>query len=277
MIAVVVGGNVHIGDDDLPALYRSANKASNEAQEIYLRIIGLGLWLLVFGGLLDGISPNDAFLGKGLALISAILLIFSTVLLYVNWILRKDRRWFACRAMAESVKTISWRYMMGADPYSITLGKDQVDNIFATELTALISTQKEVFEESAGTFSNQPQITASMRKLRAAPALVRKAVYLVHRIQNQQDWYSSKADDNKRNGSKFFYFVIAIQSVAIIFAFFRFLGIGNSFQLVSFMSAVAAALIAWMQVKRFQELIQSYSQAAHELGLIVAKGGRSYD
>jgi hypothetical protein len=36
-------------------------------------------------------------------------------------------------------------------------------------------------------------------------------------------------------------------------------------------STLAAAAMAWLQVKRYQELAQSYLLAAHELGLIEAQ------
>ena len=35
---------------------------------------------------------------------------------------------------------------------------------------------------------------------------------------------------------------------------------------------MAASLIAWMQVKRYQELAQSYGLATQELGLIASRG-----
>jgi hypothetical protein len=46
---------------------------------------------------------------------------------------------------------------------------------------------------------------------------------------------------------------------------------------VGVLTSLCASLLAWMQVKQYQELSQSYAIAAHELGLIsvLAEHGQS--
>lgn len=120
-----------------------------------------------------------------------------------------------------------------------------------------------------GNLGNQPQITEKMLRIRSQFLEERKRIYLNYRIQQQQEWYSNKASLNRSNEGLYFTAIIIVQFLAIAFSILLVAKPGIGVNLPSVFSAFAATLLAWMQTKRYQELSQSYSIAAHELGLIV--------
>jgi hypothetical protein len=99
--------------EDYPGLYQASDKASLQAQTCYLAAIQIYLILLIAG------AVCTLFLGECtiLAIIAAVILIatlFTSILLAFK---RFDKTWYNGRVVAESVKTVTWRYMMHAEPY----------------------------------------------------------------------------------------------------------------------------------------------------------------
>ena len=48
-----------------------------------------------------------------------------------------DRKWFDGRAVAESIKTATWRYAMGAKPFGLGMTQKDVDAKFIKELKTI--------------------------------------------------------------------------------------------------------------------------------------------
>jgi hypothetical protein len=65
--------------------------------------------------------------------------------------------------------------------------------------------------------------------------------------------------------------VIACQAIAIGAAVLLVRWPDFNFNIASVFSAAAAAFIAWQELKRHQELAFAYGQAAHEIGLVLAR------
>ena len=67
---------------------------------------------------------------------------------------------------------------------------------------------------------------------------------------------------------KWFWISITGQAGALISAILMSVLADWPINLTGAFSAVAAASMAWLQMKRYQDLAQAYALAAHELGLI---------
>lgn len=260
-----------IRQDDLPFLYRSADRAAIDAQFEYLTCVRATLILLILGAVGNIASLNDEGIRGILVWSSAVALLVSVVLSFVIRVRKRDQIWFAARALAESVKTLSWRYMTGAEPYAFSQERRQVDAKFTDDLGRIIRTEREVFGSMPPADSSGSQITAAMTNLREARFEEQLETYIRDRIANQQKWYAEAARSNAKNAAWYFWATVAAQLLAVVFAFRYASDITAKFHPAPFFAAVATALIAWVQVRRHDELAKAYSLASHELSALLAK------
>src|SRR5690554_642568 len=126
---------VKVSSEDLPGLYQSANSCSIRAQAVYFRSLRWYLLLLIVAALFPFLATSDA-MG---ALVSAILFLVTLGILVFLRVKRPDDIWYNGRAVAESVKTISWRWMMRADPYHDADSLDSVSKDFIRDLRQILS------------------------------------------------------------------------------------------------------------------------------------------
>ncbi|HKS77072.1 MAG TPA: DUF4231 domain-containing protein, partial [Terriglobales bacterium] len=118
--------------EKFPALHRCADDASKDAQCRYLLWIAFNLALLILGsieGAYHGISPSTRIASLIISGGSFFLGISVSLLLaYMRW----ERVWFSGRAVAESVKSLAWKFSIGADPFPTSLPlKDALDRLTA--------------------------------------------------------------------------------------------------------------------------------------------------
>lgn len=255
--------------DQLPALYLAASKASQEAQKWYLRLIIGNLIFLVTSTLLSSINYSFEPIKSALIIVASLLLVSSIVLTVIIKLVRLEKDWYGGRAMAESVKTLAWRYITGATPYNITLPKSKIDRRFSDGLTETLKERKFLSGALGGRLSMQPQITDKMRWARTLSVSDRKHIYVLNRIENQRQWYGGSAEKNRDMERNSFIAIVvsellALGGLLIIVKLPNFI-----FNPVGFFATVATSILAWLQVKQYQELSQSYGLAAQELGVIL--------
>jgi hypothetical protein len=97
-------------------------------------------------------------------------------------------------------------------------------------------------------------------------------MYLRDRIQNQRSWYGSKSDDHVRRARWWLIAIALTQCLGAIGAIVLVAHPESRFNWASVLASSAAAFVAWLQVNQHQELGHTYSIAAHELGLVEARG-----
>src|SRR5687768_2397246 len=111
-------GNLGFRADDYPALFRAADAASRRARFAHTRLIGTELGLLVaaaVAGTLQSFLPETT--SAWARALPAVLLAAALIVKLANRLQRFDEQWFDGRAVAETVKTASWRYAMRVRPY----------------------------------------------------------------------------------------------------------------------------------------------------------------
>lgn len=247
-------------DDDYPSLFRAANAASAKAQRRFFGALGGNLALLVLAAALSWAARP----GAGFAVAQAIALSASLgCTLYLAY-RQPQKQWYGTRALSESVKTTTWRWMMRAEPF------DGPDGSAEQELVAsLAKTLKANREISEGALdgSGAEVVTAAMSRVRASLLDERKALYDKSRIVEQLHWYQTKAAHNDRRANTWFAAVVALNIFALLSAVMRIAQpVGEGWPTDVFAAAAGAAL-AWLQTKRYQELAASYTLTAHEIGL----------
>lgn len=190
-----------------------------------------------------------------------------------RFIVKPEQLWYKGRALAESIKTSTWRYCMRASPF-------EADDP-AVAAAALRSHLRYVLAANQFAGAKLPaegadgeQITDEMNTLRTNSCEERLAIYIEDRIKDQRRWYAKKAQANRRWAVRWAAASVVCYALAIAFALAR--AANPSWKLLPTdpMIAVASAIVGWMQAKRFNELASSYTLTAHEIGLVQADAQR---
>lgn len=206
------------------------------------------------------------------AIFQAVVLIGALGSAIYLYFVRPDRRWYSGRAVAESIKTITWRYVSRAEPFD---NEDEIDrHAFGLKLKAIVDQNKDI----AGlltTHLDGAQISDEMERLRQTSVAERLNYYRTYRIVDQQTWYAHKSNTNKRMVDRFFIALLVTIGISIIFSIAKIRFPTAPYWPTDFFVTVSAGLLSWIQAKRFQELSASYALAAHEISLIREQSGRS--
>lgn len=248
-----------------PGLYQSSDAASLTAQRTYLLLRRVHLGSLILGGTIGAFTACGSEAARA-GLYSAIAIVLALGLL-ILWVMRSrndEKAWFDCRAIAESTKTATWRFMMGAHPFP---EGDSVEERFIFELREIREARPNSNKDIAGQIdANASAITEFMREMRARAFGERKTFYIDCRLRDQKKWYSKKAKLNARSGTHWFWVTAGLQALAVTIAIIEAVSGGFQINTVPILTTCAAAVAAWNQTKRHSELAQTYGLAAQELG-----------
>jgi hypothetical protein len=249
-----------------PALYQAADAAAVGGQRAYVRLVGLELTLVILGAVLGSAAAFDPSLATSLPLLGALSFLAAAVLRIVSRDRRYDRQWFDARAVSETVRSATWRYMMRVPPY------DQ-DPEAEAELAGALRTALDARPELHGALPAAPggtrHMSQEMRLERTRPVLERRDRYRASRIGDQMAWYREKGAWHRRRSTQFFWLALAAQVGAI-----GVVGVGiidpslARFNFLGLLGAVATAATAMSQLNRHDDLSRTYGRALHELSLI---------
>lgn len=254
-----------IEDQHFPALYQSADQASLSAQRRYLCLQKCHIGCLILGSVgaaLATIVPVSAV--KWTYIIWAIILVIGVVLTWVSRVHRDDKVWFDCRAIAESTKTATWRFMMKAAPFKedSTAAQSFIERL--QEIRGARPSSPTDLAQSLD--ANAQTLSKFMNDVRRKSVDERRNLYLKLRLHDQKIWYLNKATFNSRKENYWFWAVVVLQVLAVILAIIWAASSSLPVNVVPLLMTCAASAIAWSQMKRYSELTQSYSLAAQELG-----------
>lgn len=181
------------------------------------------------------------------------------------WLLteRPDKTWYDGRALAESAKTIGWRYAVGGAPFPVNVNEPAAEGAVTEQLKKLLRDVPDAKIDP----SVAPAISQAMRSLRGKNITDRKQSYLRARIIDQQQWYTSKARWNQKRAIYWRIGMLGAEVVGISVALVRTLGFIDV-DLVGIVAAVVATGAAWLAVKQHDSLSRAYAFAANELGIV---------
>lgn len=253
---------------DFPALYRAADSNSLNGQRRYLRTTRLQLGSLVAAALFGifGWRVGRTDLAAVLAAVAFASAMVSEVYLLKE---RPDRQWYTGRAVAESTKTLTWRYMVGGAPLRV----DASDSTSADAL--LLERFAQIEADVRGLWlipdgGTPEQITPVMARVRELPLDERRVFYLEHRIKDQLDWYGRKARWNARVAVRWSVTLAVLELLGLAAGIARAAGMVDV-DLMGFAAALAAAGTAWVQAKQHQNLATAYAVTGHELSAIAVR------
>lgn len=252
-----------------PYLFQTSDSSSLTEQYIYICLSRIDFFFIIIAAFFSGFSlTSQSEIYKCYAIATLIALILSFCFKLIIQIGRWDRKWFDTRAVAESAKTATWRYIIGSEPYKINMDAKQVDEKFVTELNEILEARADVSKSLAKGVGTGQQITDKMREIRKMDLQNRKNLYLKQRVQDQKDWYNKKSRYNSKRETIWFWATIGTEILAILSAIYILTNLSIAFNPIGMLTTIVVVFSAWTQLKKHRELSQSYALAAQELSAV---------
>lgn len=248
-----------------PALFTSSDNYSIKAQDNFKNLNKWTLVALVVATVLTSLTQENwaIWTSTALILVSAIL---STLML----VLKFEKGWYEGRAVAESIKTLCWKFMTGARPFSIDLNETKAQNLLIENFKKVIGHRKDFFTLIGSDFAENEQLPIELMNIRKLSKDERISIYKTERLEKQKKWYTDKTRENKKWTKISFAVIILAQVLAVISLILK-IKFEFEFSIAPILVTISTAFIAWLQLRRYQELSQSYLITATELSLIKSK------
>ena len=263
-------GIVHLDDRNLPPIFQAADASSLAGQSQFLNAVAIRLIGIILAGAFGLATWKTDQTAADWAGILAALCFFVAVLVELYLLkTRPERTWYEGRAAAESVKTLSWRYSVGGEPFNIDGTSDRdIEKLFLEQLDAVINELKDlnISLPSAG----GRQITDIMRQLRSKSLDERKRTYEEGRVAQQQEWYQRKAKWNDKLATRWTLAVLVAEVIGVVAAVTKAVGFIDG-DILIFAGAVVGAMTSWLQTKQHRTLATAYAVTALELASVRTK------
>jgi hypothetical protein len=213
---------------------------------------------------------------RTLATIFLVVLLVVSILIAVitNIVTKYDHVWFNCRAVAESVKTETWFFMMRMNIYGSFITNLEAVNRFIDSLRDILQLRPVARYEIASISKEGEQVTKFMIDTRGSGFQWRKDVYIVERIKEQQKWFHERSEANHLSETQWLYTSWILQFIAVGIAIFMVYFAIPFINPVGVITTAAASATSWMHSKSFSELSQTFSMISHELSLLEAKANQ---
>lgn len=254
---------------DYPNYYQAADCASIKAQKNYLCLIQIDLVLMILASLLTIYNFQEENSRAIIYTISGLCLLFAIFISLIMKHKKFEDIWYKGRALAESCKTLTWRYMTGSELFEMDKSEQEVDKIFSDRIKEIYSEFKELNDFLDVKILCYPIITDGMKEVRKKSCNERKRDYIECRIKDQMTWYSKKAETNKSKYNYWFWVIIGSQILSLISIIFLIKYPMTDWNLVGLFTTFAASCFSWIQMKKYQENKEAYTIAATELNHIV--------
>ena len=245
----------------LPGIHDSASDASGRGQTTYVRLSAARLISLVVATLAAALGlAIGSFDFSGLVLLFAFVAAASAEVALIRF--QPERDWYAGRAVAESTKTLSWRFAVQGEPFGPTITDGEAEALLRTRVTEVLQRGKDRINVGPG----DAVLTPSMRELRKSPFTVRRAAYLANRTEEQRNWYSENARKNEVRATFWRYALLVGEVLAVVAAAISF-GRDEPFDFAGIVAAFVAGGAAWLAIKQHSQLTSAYRVAAGELAV----------
>jgi hypothetical protein len=253
-------------DSALPGLYQGADDLSLRQQRRFLFASRLRLVLVVCAAVGGAFGKPAGWQVDPAALATVVALVGAVVT--EMWLLveKPEKGWYEGRALAESAKTLAWRFAACAAPFPREEASDGAEARLVREMQELLRDAPDTAVVATGA----PAVSPEMRALRNADLHTRRDAYLQHRIDNQAGWYRRKARWNIDRAQHWRIGLLVMETLGVIAALVRAVGLVE-IDLAGIVAALIGAGVAWLATKQHENVGRAYAFATNELGLARAR------
>lgn len=248
----------------MPNAYVVASEASAKGQKWFKRLTFLTLLLLVVAALAGLLEHSWAGWVSAAAFVLSIL--FTALTVYK----RTEQDWYDGRAAAESVKSITFKYAVGGEPFGTE--DREADARFDETLSKLVGELEDLGSDLPS--PKTPSSLDALRELRGRSLTERRSIYKAQRIEEQWNWYSKRAKEHRKTATAWRSVMYAGQAAGAAGAVLKGLGIVD-IDLMSLFATVAASTAAWIAAGDFTETARAYDFATLDLEQALNKAGEA--
>lgn len=255
-------------EQNYPGIKQGADDASQRSQRYYTRLFLANLLIGIVAALITIYNFEQDEPKIYIYIVTLVLLIANLALTVLIKYLKFEEIWYQARAVAESVKTLTWRYSTCSENFESNRTLHEVDTNFKNAIQAIKDQFPELLAFINSDYLAIALITQRMTDLRNLTWKKRLDIYITDRIDDQINWYSKKAGFNKKNKIRWLSIIILCQTFSVVSCIFLIIFPKSAWNLVGFFTTMAASAVAWLELKQYQSLIQAYNTACTELNLI---------
>jgi len=256
-------------ETEFPCYYIDSDIASKKAQNIYKGFTWVSLSCMLLTTILVSLSSSVARYIPWFEKTNGIILFLSGLISIYLVISKPEKGWYLGRAIAESIKTLSWRYMMHASPFESGDNNEDVKQ-FAERISDINKqANKDKFIPKPNK-NHSDVITPKMGEVNNLNFDERKSFYLKNRIADQIKWYGDKSELNRKKGNIYSWLMVGFQFIGGIYLFF-FIDDFKLLNINNIMVFLATSIIAVVEMNKYKELHQSYAFTCKELNIIKTK------
>ena len=178
-----------------------------------------------------------------------------------------QKAWYDERAVAESVKSLAWRYAVGGAPFFCDAHPQarptaETDSLFMDRISEVV----EQFDANAAPSAlDRSQITGRMLRVRAASLSERRREYALLLVADQKSCYTSKARRNATRAQQWRRASVGLEAAGFVAAVVKAGGWYSDVDLLGIVATILAAVVAWTNAKQHTTLAESYTIAARDL------------
>lgn len=265
--AVLMSNPRQVTDADMPQLFQAADRASLDAQSAYVNGTRLRLACLVLAAA-SGLTSWRIGAGKVdvLAVASLVFFIGAIIVEGALWKSRPNKTWYDARAVAESAKTLAWKFAVCADPFPVAMPLPDAQRSLLEKL--------DVVQAQFSSLDLAPieakAVSEWMREQRTQSWTDRREVYLEQRLQSQRAWYARKAKYNKSRSNRWRGTLIALEFIGAMCAFGEVFN-DNFESLAPLVAVVVGSIVAWVETKQHDYNGRAYAAAVADLSKAESK------
>lgn len=251
-------------DNDLPGFWRCADNTSIKAQKTVLLLVKLRFFGLIFAALLGVIASITSW--KFISILISVCFLMVLLVEALEILLQPNQNWYSGRALAESAKTLAWRFAVCGAPFDKDLSLSEAKELLRERID-------EVSKEASDKIiidSDHPIVTEAMVKLRQSSFEERKKAYTSQRLENQYVWYTNKAKWNQKRATYWKIILITGEFLATGIAGSQYIGL-IPINIAGLLSTIVGCASTWIAVKEFSNLASAYSITASELAILKSK------
>ena len=245
------------------SLARELGASASAAQRTFIALNRAQLILIVSAAVFAAIPLT--FPGRDLnwpSLVAAVCFGLSLLLRVMLFMRGDEAVWRDARVDAEAAKSLCFRYAFGATGFERAAGEAAAARSFIEH--AAHHGESVVLIATGAVDGPYEDITQDMVQVRGLEYPQMRERYLAERIVDQERWYTKRAAEYLRRSRLWLTLMVAAEAGGLILgllAVFRSAPEGA----VGLMSAIAAASLAWSQLRQFSVLSRTYSRYAVHL------------
>jgi len=252
-------------EETLPELFTAADRTARRWQTRYLQATSAGLLAALVAAIGSAISVDlTEALDLG-GLISAAGFLTAAVLTGYLYFRKPDQAWYESRAVAESIKSMSWQYAVRGGIFTRDNRTDATE--FGNRARKMVRRMRPAGVALTG---DNDRVTDEMTAVRDSTLAERRKIYLTQRLEDQNRYYLRNAEESRIRAARWFGVAILCQAAGLILAWLKVTNRVDA-DLLGIAATAAAGALAWVQTRDSQNLAESYRVAANELADILGE------